>query len=130
MVASVNSKFDPNKLYAHQTWVRFAEGRTLMGADDIHKVGTTAEAGLPNIIGSARPAIRSGGYPLIVDNASGAFSKTGDNGYMTTSTTVNTASNYKGTHILLDASKSNPIYGKSDTVQPPAYFVYYWKRTA
>ena len=101
-----------------------------MGADDTHKAGTTAEAGLPNITGSARPAIRSGGYPLIVDTVSGAFAKVDANGYMTTNTTLNTASNYKGTHIVLDASQSNAIYGKSDTVQPPAYFVYYWRRTA
>ena len=29
-----------------------------------------------------------------------------------------------------DAGKSNPIYGNSDTVQPPAYLVNIWKRTA
>lgn len=27
-----------------------------------------------------------------------------------------------------DASRSNPIYGKSDTVQPKAHIVIYWKR--
>lgn len=27
-----------------------------------------------------------------------------------------------------DASKSNNIYGKSETVQPPAYKVHFWKR--
>lgn len=101
-----------------------------MGADDNHAAGTTAEAGLPNITGSARPSISSGGYPLIVDNASGAFYKTSANGYMTTNRTLNTDSNYKGTWIHLDASRQNSIYGNSDTVQPPAYFVYHWKRTA
>lgn len=30
----------------------------------------------------------------------------------------------------IDASKSNPIYGSSDTVQPPAYMVRAWVRTA
>ena len=29
----------------------------------------------------------------------------------------------------IDASKSNPIYGRSDTVQPPAYMVRAWVRT-
>lgn len=101
-----------------------------MGADDNHAAGTTAEAGLPNITGAARPAIRNGGYPLIVDYAAGAFYKTDANGYMTTNVSANTESRYKGTHINLDASRQNPIYGNSDTVQPPAYFVYYWKRIA
>lgn len=32
--------------------------------------------------------------------------------------------------IQLDASKSNSIYGSSDTVQPPAYIVRAWVRTA
>ena len=31
--------------------------------------------------------------------------------------------------IQLDASKSNSIYGSSDTVQPPAYMVRAWVRT-
>lgn len=30
----------------------------------------------------------------------------------------------------IDASKSNPIYGSSDTVQPPAYMIRAWVRTA
>lgn len=32
--------------------------------------------------------------------------------------------------IQLDASQSNSIYGSSDTVQPPAYIVRAWVRTA
>lgn len=32
--------------------------------------------------------------------------------------------------VALDASKSNAIYGKSTTVQPPAYVVNVWRRTA
>ena len=33
VIASVNSAFDPNEAYKSQTWVRFAEGRTLVGVD-------------------------------------------------------------------------------------------------
>ncbi len=29
-----------------------------------------------------------------------------------------------------DASRSNPIYGRSNTVQPPAYYMNIWLRTA
>lgn len=32
--------------------------------------------------------------------------------------------------LSFDASASDPIYGASDTVQPPAYFTYTWLRTA
>lgn len=113
-----------------QTWKKVAQGRFLMGADDNHAAGTTVEAGLPNLTGSARPVIRNGGYPLIVDTASGVFYKTGQNGYMTTNVSVNSDANYKGTHIQFDASRGNSIYGNSNTVQPPAYCVYYWERTA
>ena len=31
---------------------------------------------------------------------------------------------------MLDASKSNAIYGRSYTVQPAAYYVHIWKRVA
>lgn len=32
--------------------------------------------------------------------------------------------------IQFDASRSNPIYGRSYTVQPAAYYVHIWKRVA
>lgn len=32
--------------------------------------------------------------------------------------------------LSFDASKSNVIYGRSSTVQPPAFLVNIWKRTA
>ena len=34
-----------------------------------------------------------------------------------------------GSYVKFNASRSNPIYGRSDTVQPPAYFTYTWLRT-
>lgn len=43
VIASVNSSFDPNTAYKHQTWVRFAEGRTLVGADSSDEDFSTAE---------------------------------------------------------------------------------------
>lgn len=35
-----------------------------------------------------------------------------------------------GGSLAIDASLSNPIYGASDTVQPPAYCMYIWRRVA
>lgn len=130
VIANADANFDPNVHFGGTTWEKLAEGRVLMGANAAHAVGTTEESGLPNITGSARPALRNGGYPLIVDNANGAFYKNNENGYMAASQGQNTNSSYTGTWIHLDASRSNPIYGRSSTVQPPAYFINYWKRIA
>ena len=38
------------------------------------------------------------------------------------------AGNRYGSSLMIDASLSNPVYGASDTVQPPAYCMYIWKR--
>ena len=38
------------------------------------------------------------------------------------------ADNDGGVNGYFDASKSNPIYGKSDTVQPASYTIYYIMR--
>ena len=35
-----------------------------------------------------------------------------------------------GYYINFNASKSNAIYGKSNTVQPAAYYVHIWRRIA
>lgn len=43
VIASVNSAFDPNVAYKHQTWVRFAEGKTLVGVDSSDTDFSTAE---------------------------------------------------------------------------------------
>lgn len=130
IIANADANFDPNVHFGGTTWERLAEGRVLMGANTAHAVGTTEESGLPNITGSARPAIRDGGYALMVDNASGAFYNTKEDGFMATNYALNTNSSYRGIWIHLDASKSNSIYGKSTIVQPPAYFINYWKRIA
>ena len=37
---------------------------------------------------------------------------------------------YNSFFVRFDASRSNPIYGNSDTVQPPAYVVYYIMRVS
>ena len=43
VIASVNSEFDPNTAYKHQTWVRFAEGKTLVGVDSSDTDFSTVE---------------------------------------------------------------------------------------
>ena len=84
---------------------RFAEGGK--------SVGTKKEAGLPNITGAKEAQY---GEEIINKNLKGAYVTTtvGRRKTMTTEWSLNV------TGVTFDASKSNPIYGSSDTVQPPA----------
>ena len=111
------------------TWEEIASDRVLMGASRSHAAGTTVEAGLPNITGSLIEA-KVGGSPFRGSKAS--LSKSGALKF----TEVNTAwGGYNGMdgsayNIEFDASSSNPIYGRSNTVQPAAYYVHIWRRVA
>ena len=112
------------------TWEQIASERVLMGASSSHAAGTTAEAGLPNITGSTgRFASAYGVYDnALADRKQGALSFSGgtsDMGYYSSSGSAG-----HGYYINFNASKSNAIYGKSSTVQPAAYYVYIWRRTA
>lgn len=113
------------------TWQEIAQNRVLMGASYAHAAGTTVEAGLPNITGSfTTKSTDVGGSPFSGDanvlSAKGslAFSekRTDYGGY-----TGHSGSQY---NIQFDASLSNPIYGRSATVQPAAYYVHIWRRVA
>lgn len=112
------------------TWQEIAFNRVLMGAGTGHIAGSTVEAGLPNITGSFTTKATEGGSPFSGDanvlsaNGSLAFSEksTSYGGY-----TGHSGSQY---NIQFDASRSSPIYGRSYTVQPAAYYVHIWKRVA
>ena len=110
------------------TWELVGSGKTLWGADASHAAGTTIDAGLPNMTGWLQ--FSAGGYGADNSKLGGAFYADGyyadgTNGYAGGS---GNGTLYQGLHI--DASRSNAIYGNSSTVQPPAYVVYIWKRTA
>ena len=107
------------------TWEQIATNRVLMGASSSHAAGTTAEAGLPDITGSV------GRYTSDWDSGpnrqQGAFTATGSARMNFNSSSGGYG---RGTYINFNASKSNAIYGASDTVQPAAYYVYIWRRIA
>lgn len=107
------------------TWVKIAENRAIMGASSAHVAGTTAEAGLPNITGGAGPDNGSGYYHVGRPNAYGAFYG-GGKSHDWSAVTVEASSK----DLCFDASLSNPIYGASDTVQPPALYINIWERVA
>lgn len=109
-------------------WEEIAQGITLMGATDTQIAGTTVKAGLPNITGSTgRFASSYSNY-----SSSDPHKKDGALSYSGTSSNMgyysSSGSAGYGYYIDFDASKSNPIYGSSTTVRPPAYIVHIWER--
>lgn len=107
------------------TWQEIAQNRVLMGASYAHAAGTTVEAGLPNITGRAGPDEQAGFYNVNRPNAYGAFYGGGKSYDWAASGT-----SIPGKDLCFDASRSNPIYGRSATVQPAAYYVHIWRRVA
>lgn len=106
------------------TWEQIASERVLMGASSTHAAGSTVNAGLPNIKGTANGGVYSAEEPSSV----GAFGATKH----TVNNTRRTGELYE-IYVYdrtFDASRSNPIYGRSSTVQPAAYYVHIWRRVA
>ena len=99
------------------TWEKVAEGLCLQGATDSQVPGNIVAAGLPNITGGL---IRTN-YEQV---PGGALYQEGGRAQFTD------GRGSFGINIGFDASRSNAIYGRSNTVQPPAYLVNVWKRTA
>lgn len=107
-------------LISGSTWELVSAGRVLQGADSGHAAGTTIEAGLPNITGNMNNTLWAADK-----NTNGAFQEVGYSDGMR-----GTATGAGGWNVIFDASLSNSIYGNSTTVQPPAYCVNIWRRTA
>lgn len=97
---------------ALKCWVR--------GADNISEVGGYLAAGLPNITGTISKqdtaGFSTGSYAQI--DFLGAFSESTRGGVTHNGSVAFVETALKT--INFNASKSNPIYGSSDTVQPPS----------
>ena len=123
---------------ARGTWEEIAQGRTLQVADSDHAVGTMIAAGLPNITGNMDLTFGYTSdnyqtpYPIGATSVSGVFSTNSKWGRMFTPEFMINKMDSKFIYSpgLFDASNSNPIYGASSTVQPPAYVVHFYRRTA
>lgn len=97
-----------------------SEDLVLQGASATNPVGTYKSAGLPNITGGDDSTTPSDYSFLGKRNTAGQVSS----GAITV-TNLDDNANWPGgsrflNNIYIDASKSNSIYGNSDTVQPPA----------
>ena len=88
------------------------------GTEDIKKVGALIGAGLPNITGSISD-FNAG----LNSTPAGAFS---DSSFPTTLNQIGTGYGLNWGNLRFDASRSNPIYGNSSTVQPQAIRVLYY----
>lgn len=94
----------------------------MQGTFDPMQVGKTIEAGLPNIIGNAgNMANRSR-----ASNSNKALSYQYTSDYNSTGNGLQLSAG----NLNFDASKSNPIYGNSDTVQEEAVQIRYFIRVA
>lgn len=108
-------------LIPNSTWVLVAQDRALWGGNGSN-ANTTIAAGLPNITGSFATTFignqNTGVY-------SGAFTSTKYNPGQGASSNGSWSGYYN-----FNASLSSSVYGNSSTVQPPAYIVNVWRRTA
>ena len=86
-------------------------------------VGTVIAAGAPDIVGNAvvtdNVCVNTSDSKIFFDNAEGCFSVSGS-GPRVRSTNVEVRTYNDNRTLTFRASKSNDIYGNSDTVQPPA----------
>lgn len=111
------------------TWERI-EDCTIWGASSTHPAGTKLEAGLPNITGDFDSRGNNATYYGVVGGSRGAFSTNKASGNKNGSYDVNSAKIVADDVTSFDASRSSSVYGNSDTVQPPAYCTYIWRRVA
>lgn len=98
----------------------------LQCSDDSHKAGTTVEAGLPNITGKATFLQTDGTNETDYPDLGCFYWDIYNYGRRMSPTNEGPAKR----DLLFSASRSNSIYGNSDTVQPPARIVNVWKRVS
>ena len=127
-------KTSPATRYKNTTWELVAQNRVPMGAGDGHEGGETVEAGLPNIMGKLSVRALKSVYEtgVFLTQKDGALESKAIDSIEEFTNLISTEdlSNVYGGSLAIDASGSNPIYGASTTVQPPAYYFYFWRRVS
>ena len=117
----------PGEEYGLAQWGEIGQNRVLQGCST--GAGSTIEAGLPNITGEFYMRPLSDGNGISWNETHGAITSKIVSSTTDSSGSVGSGGNSRPRGgIYFDASKSNGIYGKSSTVQPPALKVHFWKR--
>ena len=129
---SVNNTTSPASLFGG-VWEELPEGYALWttnspitseeeGIDTEDTIYRKTPAGLPNVTGQlSKVSDSTAGW-----TATGPFYNTVD--ARSNTCDFATGTRYYNTKVDFSLQQANSIYGNSDTVQPPAYKVYAWKR--
>ena len=89
--------------------------RYIVGKKTSDSIGRTIEAGLPNIVGEFIGSDDNVVGQEVVGWTSGAF-----RAYVGNDNAIADGGPGREKHVTFDASRSNSIYGNSDTVTPPS----------
>lgn len=115
------------------TWELVAQDRVLQGSSTNHSAGTTIAAGLPNITGltNFNTTYTNKGYSPITESSTATGSLYLQQKSTKTTTATVASQTYTTYDLGFNANNSSTIYGNGNsTVQPPAYVVNVWRRTA
>lgn len=127
VIASSNEKFDPNKLYSHQTWERYAKGRTLVGVDendtDFSTADKTGGEKTHALTTSELPKHRPAFVISNVANTGNDYSSSGATVEVTYGNIVAPIKGWTGTGMYIGNDKPH------NNMQPYVA-VYYWRRKA
>ena len=124
---SLNANFNPNNAWQGTKWQLIKDGIFLEATQDINQVGKNVEAGLPDVQGGCSGYMYFGRNNAYFNTAIGAFKLAGDtfteaygggDGY----------GNAARSGFIFRLSYGNPIFGKSDTVQPHSIRCFMWQR--
>lgn len=127
ITTAADSTPKPGEEYGLARWKEIGQDRVLQGCST--GAGSTIKAGLPNITGAFYMRPLSNGNGIGWNDINGAIeSKIVSNSNKLCDSIASGAEPKPVSGLFLDASKSNSIYGKSSTVQPPALKVHFWKR--
>ena len=110
---------DPNTLFDGTVWELIGQDKCIVGAGNKFTAMQDIPAGLPDHTHQSPYGLNDSGYYHAqggnAPHPAGSRIYTNIQGY-----------GYDNTY----ASKYNPIYGASDTVQPPSIALFIWRRTA
>ena len=119
IITTVNASYDPNKLFKNQTWVRFANGRTLVGVDD----SDTSFNAIEKTGGEKTHKLTVSEMPAHTHNVKGGASNGKSAGLQSY------ASYFSTYRTISNAAYSTGGSGAHNNLQP-YITVYFWKRTA